>query len=519
MSASDAKKRKIGGPPEAAGGDVDDAPLADAPMAAETLAAGLGGMLAARLGEMKKTLSDAMAEMREEVASIKRQHQHEMKLVNRKCEFLEAKCKSLERSVMVLMKSQDWQYPVPDIPFTQLVQRGYDEDRIDQLDVIAGDLKDATCNIRHGDRLASVALGRDDEIIGTIAHDDVLLHHWTEFADAVQLYGGFDDSFELSIRNVQLPDSVLDKLSLALKAKEIRTMMFENISSGRGGLNFAVDVVQHNPSLKYLGWTNNHFDDESDITQFNVLLRQVTSHPSIEHICLDNCFEDSARGYEVFCSLLSLYNEAGNLKCINFNANNIRTEGGSHLAGFIATNPSLEELNLEDNHLDDNDAALVAAALKENTNLRFLILDGNDLTGIGFEHLRNATFDSTTLNSIADSNHTCCVSIDDEPVLNEYADPKTNRAHKIHFLLSNRSLDHTIAQHFDEELGEDASLALVPWVLASVNNYSSDFNRFQHGVLAIDIMYEIIRGWKMPELYEQHGTAKGPTAEAQLAKN
>lgn len=176
---------------------------------------------------------------------------------------------------------------------------------------------------------------------------------------------------------------------------------------------------------------------------------------------------------------------------------------------------------MKNNHLlDDDDAALIAVALKENTNLRALSLEGNDLTDIGFEYLDDAIFDSKTLNSASDSNHTCFLSTDEGSYGNENEDANMTRARKIYTVLSNRSKDCTNAQHFDEELGED-SLLLVPWVLACLNSgYHRVYGfRGDDDVHPLSIMYEGMRSWKMPELYERHGTAKGMTDRAQLAKN
>ena len=49
-------------------------------------------------------------------------------------------------------------------------------------------------------------------------------------------------------------------------------------------------------------------------------------------------------------------------------SNNIRTGGGTEIPDYLATNPPLESLYLANNNLDDNDAVLVARALKSNKN-------------------------------------------------------------------------------------------------------------------------------------------------------
>lgn len=65
---------------------------------------------------------------------------------------------------------------------------------------------------------------------------------------------------------------------------------------------------------------------------------------------------------------------ASKLKGIDFSSNGITTGGSTFIADFLATNPILEQLVLESNRLDDEDAESIAGALKHNTNLRYLVM-------------------------------------------------------------------------------------------------------------------------------------------------
>ena len=67
---------------------------------------------------------------------------------------------------------------------------------------------------------------------------------------------------------------------------------------------------------------------------------------------------------------------------------------------------------------------------------------------------------------------------------------------------------HHLNQEFDND--DDDSLALVPNVLASVQQYyhSAMLARrhyYHHQVHPRSIMYEILRSWKMPQMYECRG--------------
>ena len=63
-------------------------------------------------------------------------------------------------------------------------------------------------------------------------------------------------------------------------------------------------------------------------------------------------------------------------------------------------------IDLDRNHLNDDDALLISQAPKRNTNLKTLSLHTNNLTCIGLKALINCVFDGSCLNSISESNHT-----------------------------------------------------------------------------------------------------------------
>ena len=77
-------------------------------------------------------------------------------------------------------------------------------------------------------------------------------------------------------------------------------------------------------------------------------------------------------------------------------------------------------------------------------------------------------------------------------------------ARKMYHLLSVRNRDENNVHHFNLEFGDDdendESLKLVPKVLESVHRYGqwecTDY------MPPLSVVYEILRGWKMPELYE-----------------
>jgi hypothetical protein len=155
------------------------------------------------------------------------------------------------------------------------------------------------------------------------------------------------------------------------------------------------------------------------------ILGAVVSHPSIDRICLENCLlGEDINGYDVLCYLLT---SGKSFEFIEFDKNNICTGGGTAIPDYIATNPPTTRLHLTYNQLNDNDAILIARALKQNNILREIRIGGNMITHIGKEALLKAVYDPTSLNSISDSNHSCHIfGVVDVPILRFLNDASRN---------------------------------------------------------------------------------------------
>jgi hypothetical protein len=211
------------------------------------------------------------------------------------------------------------------------------------------------------------------------------------------------------------------------------------------------------------------------------------------------------------------------LKSIDLSNNDISTGGSTFIADFLATNPVLERLFLENNQLDDKDAKSIAVALKHNTNLRVLDIIGNgNITNSGWDALRKAEFDSTSLNAASDSNHTCSILTDYHEGMNGDPDtwnesPRTHfvpaavRQKKIYSILSSRNRECSNVQHFS-----DVPVEFLPDMLGSIQEYSDyhagDKAPPKHDedyVEALSVVYEIMRFWNEAfSVYEALGSAR-----------
>ena len=87
-------------------------------------------------------------------------------------------------------------------------------------------------------------------------------------------------------------------------------------------------------------------------------------------------------------------------------------------------------------------------------------------------------------------------------------DPKSTMSMKIYHLLSNRNREGSNVQHLNAEFVDDEdddllTMKLVPKVLESTHNYSAQlYVIYGLAVPTLSIMYEILRGWKTPELFD-----------------
>ena len=419
--------------------------------------------------------------------------------LEKKCTHLETRCESLQRSVQILSKESKWEYTAPPIPLSHW--RGFDEGYIEEIKSLLSDIKRYTCELRRGKVLEDINFGPD----ALLQHDNLLLPHWRELANALQLYQYNGSIPELSITNIQLPSAVLDLLAPALKGKLLTGFVLDNNDFEEdAGVKFATKCIKSNNELHYFNWVSNQINDTEDA---KLLVASIINHPSIDKVQLENCLCGDVNSYEL---VRPLFASDKIWDLLDLERNNIITEGDTTIPDYITSNPPLNYLYLEGNKLNDEDAILIANALKKNTNLKDLRLGDNDITDIGKEALLKAVYDPTSLNSMSDCNHTCRIDLDGiDRGLPLYCrniplgKRKSKRSMKIHYVISLRHREGSNVRHLNAEFEdkEEDSLKLVPYVLECVQKtggfVSSD------SIHPLSIMYEVLRGWKMPELYEK----------------
>jgi hypothetical protein len=476
-------------------------------------------------------MEDIMMRMEEKLATVSS--------LERRCEELERKCSSLEDKLEstsqstrehidktlkyheMLIRNQNWEYSAPVVTMDELLDDFHDEDA-DHIYGTSQLLKTSTVAMRRGD--FPYDDGRNKKIYLEISdgypfYDDgginnVLSPHWSEFAAALkQFKPAFDvlpDGCETAIifGCVQLNQEMTQLIKEALKNTPFTGFGFMySCYHFHGGTSTIAEMMRSNKHLQSLELWHIRDMDRNDIAK---LCSAIHSHPSLVEVFITSCFTNSNLGDVMLHSLLST--DELKLERLEMPGNNLlRFQTGFNvctlLSDYLATNPRLKKLDLNENFLNDSHAALIANALSSNTSLRNLCICGNSFGGVGAEALFRALSDESSLNSIADSNHSCFIEADEVQVMkeNESEVRKVNRARKIYGLLSSRNETMSNVQYFG-----DIDVKLLPNLLEAVQKYSL---RLRVGdddnVKASSIVYEVMRRWdKLSPLYKSSANLK-----------
>ena len=334
--------------------------------------------------------------------------------------------------------------------------------------------------------------------------------HYKEFADALIEYQytiNFyeDDKFRFSMGDTILPKEILDMLQEALKQTHFHECFFyQNHLDGVGYMNFITTCVTSNFRLKRLNLTNIIFEQFNDI---NILCEAVNNHESLEVVNITDCRSDQSDLSEIFSML-----KGKMLKYFGLVNNDISNLRPIDMSDFIASNPSLQTLDLRYNPLNQRDMIYIAESLRNNTTLRELKLWSNTTLPDNWRILEPVVFDQTSLNTAYDSNHFCYIDINIAELpapsaiyrFNTCNDPALNRRKKIYTILSTRNGQRKNAAYFESD---HISIKHIPQILALVKPFTEHYLNDRGGALGEDeveplsILYEIMRDWKMPELY------------------
>ena len=455
-------------------------------------------------------------------------------LIQKNVQQLKKKCESMDESICrqfddtvdkldyheVLLKNQKWEY-LASQPSEEYWDGVDDDDECEAAANFLHQIREHTEEMKYGTGENEGTIIIDSTTNLTYNHE--FLPHWEEFADALGQhhhclrYLSEDEEnlpSTLRLAEMELPDTVLDLLSEALESTHFHILFLARNNFGQRGIEFALVYLERNYIMKELILEGNHIDSMMDVEH---LCRIIKQHPSINTLALPECRGADVDGYEMLQTVMSA--GKSKLKVVDLARNNISTGGDTFISDFLRDNPMMEKLNLHGNQLDDNDAIAIAGALKHNTNLRFLEVRNNNLSRKGWAALRKAEFDDTSLNSAADSNHTCAIvypliggeveGIDTtemngnpEFILPSNHEPQSKfdpmyvRQKKIYSVLSYRNRTGFNVGHFD-----DVPVELLPDMLSSIQRYSEyhisdpDVRQGLYDVNPLSLVFEMLSRW------------------------
>ena len=234
------------------------------------------------------------------------------------------------------------------------------------------------------------------------------------------------------------------------------------------------------------------------------LSRSLKSHSCMIQLNLTHC--DLGSSPEIL--LVLLQSEA---VCTNISNNNIDSLGAAKIAEYLENDPPIKSLFLSENRLNDNDAILISQALKRTTNLHLIDLMRNNFTPIGVKALLSCVFDSSSLNDIAESNHTLEIMF-----LFEWQERDMTSSHSLDIIWFERFqwFDRThkimLALQDKDSLLQylaNVPVGLMPEVLAFP--LRQDDNQFplrqvDKQCRYLNTVYSTMRWWNMPMLYSYH---------------
>ena len=421
------------------------------------------------------------------------------------------RCKSLERSIDVLSKDVDWKYSAPDIPRSYWLEQGFDDEYATTatgfLRYVQDDVEESRNDTDAMMEVVEIGASLPEGMI--LRHDDALLPHYMELADAIRINPNI---VTLHLWQVELNPSVLKVLLSATQHNEhIDDIGFFNVrlDDDEECLSLLDDIVSTLPSLRSIAWRG---DGRESTKITSMLAETAVRSESIQRFELIKCFRGEQRAAVGLDILTSLLTSGREFHWIRFGENDL--SGIVPICDALASNPPIKILFLTHNLLDDEDAESIAEALASNTKLRALYLDKNRFSTAGERVLMLAVHDNSDLNTLSDCNHTCRISgigedyrFNGQTNVSEYSDWQFNRGIKIYDELSDHCSENNMSLFLDAELGED-SLSLLPMVLEFVQRYGFDVDlREESGLHPIQsplsIYFELLKTWKMPEIFER----------------
>ena len=363
--------------------------------------------------------------------------------------------------------------------------------------------------LTHNSRFDQQLLMDNDAPI--VWHEPVLDIIWNRISVRVKVMWQLDrkiaDISNIYVENVEMKKerlaALVDIIVSGRATNSCKNVTFSNTNLCGEGIKYLSKLVETSLQLQSVYLLHNRIDN---MDSARCLSRSLKLHACITWLDLSHC--DLGSNPEILSVILQ-----SEVKNIHLGSNNIDSLGAVKIAEYLESNPPIEELTLDHNRLNDDDAILISQALKRNTNLTAINLCSNNLTSIGVKALLISVFDSSSLNAISQSNH---------------------KLENINFFLRDNELEDCIDRLLELDRTEKILLALrdkdsllkylanvpvelIPDVLEFPQRVA-DEQHYKHLNLLystrhvhLNIVYSTMRWWNMPMLYSYHSCVKSDT--------
>eukprot|EP00985_Skeletonema_marinoi_P024101 scaffold16520_cov151-Skeletonema_marinoi.AAC.2 len=335
----------------------------------------------------------------------------------------------------------------------------------------------------------------------------------------------------------------VDHLSLVLKGSDkLESLILDSNDIDSDGVDLIMKFLKSNKTLTTLSLSDNDFgnkgvkafastfeeNDDMALRELNLSKNGLTLATKVESKVLSDMLMHIDLSHNLI-GVQGLKNVvaylAGNppLACMNLAGNILRNNVAALLMGALKRNTNLAHLNLGHNSFTKASVPCMVDALKNNSTLLTLDLTDNKIkpkSGGRKELVKNALFDSTTLQSIIDSNHSCQVYLSDNNwgnkdtheveirKMNAFGNKGKTIRYKLvlaMFTLKTIPFNPLAFQHI--------SLELMPRLLEFVQQemghkgFGKDVwnaSRKGKGGKCLTRVYEVVTGWSMlPSLFER----------------
>ena len=405
------------------------------------------------------------------------------------------------------------------IPASNWISIGYSEDDARRMETLQNDMK----KYCEGDGETGIELvGADDDEM--LPHHDMLLPHWQKFANELRGRNSVDSC---NIFGISLPISVLDIILPSLQTMNLAELALIDV-------NLRSDEFLRLSSFLRDSTSINRFvigGDAIDLSIATSLSDTIKDHPSLEGVGFYKC------GLNNVPVLETILQGCTRSKCLGISFETLGLDSINVITDFIRCNHSVDIIQLGHNNLSNSDVAVLASALKGNSNLKQLDLQNNDITEEGEKVRLDAMYNPTSMDSIVESNHTCIPhtydiyddsAINQRPILeqelfNINVDDDISIQQKIRKKVVLALCGGADGSLFDLSHLNDLPLQLMPRVLELLQEHT-EIRTNQRNLMpeqlekdALTRLFHTLRGWELPLLFDNLRT-QVPTGKRKRRK-